>query len=62
MTDYRDSLAYRRSNRTRPDGSPVWPLTPADLPKSLPAAHSRVAEREAARKMERRAVAAGRVA
>ncbi len=27
---YRDVLA--RSERRRPDGSPVWPLTDADLP------------------------------
>ena len=32
---YRDILAKRE--RKRPDGTPVWPLRPADLPGSFPA-------------------------
>lgn len=32
MTSYRDSAAYRRSQRYRADGTPVWPLTDADVP------------------------------
>lgn len=33
MGSYKDSAAYRRSSRLRPDGSPVWPLTDADNPR-----------------------------
>jgi hypothetical protein len=31
---YKDSLAYKRSNRLRADGSPVWPLRPSDNPSN----------------------------
>ena len=32
MGDYRTSDAYRRSDRLRPDGRPVWPLAFSDRP------------------------------
>jgi hypothetical protein len=33
MKSYRDSDAYQRSNRVRPDtGKPLWPLAFADRP------------------------------
>lgn len=35
--DYRQSEAYRRSNRLRADGRPVWPLLTEDLPSHFSA-------------------------
>ena len=32
MTSYRDILA--RNERKRPDGTPVWPLRPSDVPSN----------------------------
>lgn len=32
VRDYRDSEAYRRSNRFRPSGKPVFPLAFSDRP------------------------------
>ncbi|UIJ43756.1 hypothetical protein LZK98_11705 [Sphingomonas cannabina] len=60
MADYRNSIAFQRSQRLRADGSPSWPITVADWP-SLPEAHARVAQRQRMRRGLRLARAAGMV-
>lgn len=58
MKSYRDSAAYKRSNKLRPDGRPKWPLTTEDIP-SLPEAHEAVGRRAAERRLNRLTKASG---